>query len=160
MGKRLFLSYNVLESKESLDRLSMMEMSRGQIQRQVVIAERDAQRAKRQKDALLLLPLRGSSGGTKDVETRRKGTVERKRRARRERGRGEKSRRWRLKVAVGYWQRDGEEERESVKGAGGRRRRIDDDEGEGIRGRGRSIRRYRDHRTVAPTLSASQCPRP
>lgn len=26
-------------------------------------------------------------------------------------------------------------------------------------GRGRSIRRYRDHRTVAPTLSASQCPR-
>jgi len=67
-------------------------------------------------------------------------------------------------------------------GAGGRERRIDedddddddddddgdddgdDDEGKRVggrgRGRGRSIRRYRDHRTVAPTLSASQCLRP
>ena len=94
--------------------------------------------------------------------------MDEKKRDRRDEGKSEerKSRRWeevsrkRLKVAVGYWRQDGEEERESVKGAGGRRRRIDDDEGEGKRGRGRSIRRYRDHRTVAPTFSASQCLHP
>lgn len=54
---------------------------------------------------------------------------------------------------------EGRREGDKVEGAGRRRRKIED-EGEGKRGRGRSIRRYRDHRTVAPTLSASQCFRP
>ncbi|KYQ57622.1 hypothetical protein ALC60_03584 [Trachymyrmex zeteki] len=67
---------------------------------------------------------------------RRKGTVETKKRVRRGNQEGGKR-----GTRGGYWQQDGEEERESVKDAGGRRRRIDDDEGEGKRGRGRSIRR-------------------